>query len=148
VSGGSYSLARGLFRQRGTGDRAGAGSITRSSLSECRIAATTLSIEIDSWIGVGKRFNKSAIAIHATRTRRFLRVGKGTIVKWIKAASAGGSPLVPRIAPVACLSCGRAAHLIRRAPLAQLGVGIEQRTFECSACLERTAITVEHELSA
>jgi hypothetical protein len=92
--------------------------------------------------------NSSPFAIDATRTQCFLRVGKGAIVKWIKSASASGSPLVPRIAPVACLSCGRAAHLVRRAPSAELGAGIEQRTFECSGCLERTAITIKHQLSA
>jgi hypothetical protein len=68
-------------------------------------------------------------------------------VKWIKPSSASDSPLVPRIAPVVCMSCGSAAHLIRRAPHSQLGARVERRTFECSACLELTAITVEHGLS-
>ena len=108
----------------------------------------TLSIETGSSIRVGELFNKSSIAIDATRTWRSLRVGKGAIVKWIRAASASDNPLVPRIAPVACLSCGSAAHLIRRTPHAELGAGIERRTFECSVCLDHTAITVAHKLSA
>ena len=73
-----------------------------------------------------------------------LRRGRGLIVKHMKLDSAGVSPLVPSIAPIACTRCGNPAHLIRRTPDAQMGGKIETRTFECCACLELTSITVEH----
>jgi hypothetical protein len=57
--------------------------------------------------------------------------------------SAGMSPLVPAIAPVACIDCGKPAHLVRRTPDAQRGPRTEQQIFECSVCLALTTMAVE-----
>jgi hypothetical protein len=63
-------------------------------------------------------------------------------VKLTKTLSAGASPRARNIAPIACIYCGKAARLIRRAPHPQMGPNIEKRTFECGSCHKLTEIAV------
>jgi hypothetical protein len=55
------------------------GSVLRAdaNVDVIELAAARLSIATGSSIGVGELFNKWSIAIDATRTWRFLRVGTG-----------------------------------------------------------------------
>jgi hypothetical protein len=63
-------------------------------------------------------------------------------MKLRKVVSADAGPLVPDIAPIACIYCGKPAHLIQLTPHPQMGPTTERRTFECESCDKLTEIAV------